>query len=131
MDLRAFSRVVAAVSIVALIASSWGCSITRPSTVPKNDYVPSADEKILSVRLIAGGQVDFNDEGATYSTDDRVIRGTSKAGVEEEISIDEVESVRVERIATGPSLTATFAGLLGLSIVIMYTLGLHAQWFSD
>ncbi len=131
MGLRAFSRVVAVVSIVALVASSWGCSITRPSTVSKNDYVPSADEKILSVQLIAGGQVEFDDDGATYSTDDRMIRGTSKAGVTEEISIDEVESVRVDRIATGPSLTATFAGLLGLSLAITYTLGMHAQWFSD
>jgi hypothetical protein len=132
MGLRTFSRVTTvAIMVTSFLASSWGCSITRPHTVLKNDYIPAADEKILSVDLVGGGQVEFDEEGAQYSTEERVIRGTSKAGVVEEISIDEVDAVRVDRVANGPSLAATFAGLLTLSLVVMYTLGMHAQWFSD
>ena len=127
MGLRVLWTVVA----VVMVVSSLGCSITRPRTVPKNDYVPYADEKILSVQLLGGGEVSFDDGGGNYSTDDRVIRGTSKAGEDIEIGIDDVQSVRVDRVATGLSLTATFAGLLGLAVAIMYTIGMHGQWLSE
>jgi hypothetical protein len=127
MGLRAFSTIMA----VVLVASSLGCSITRPRPVTKNDYVPSYEEKILSIQLIGGTEVVFDEDGGMYSTDDRVIRGTSKAGVAAEVSIDDIQSLRVDRVTTGLSLAATFAGLLTLSLAIMYTLGLHAQWFSN
>lgn len=127
MGLRMLSTVVG----ILLVVSSMGCSITKPATVPKDDYIPAEDEKILSVTLLVGGDVEFDGEGGRYYTDDRVIRGTSKAGVTEEISIDDVQSVHVDRVATGLSLTATFAGLLGMALVIMYTIGIHAQWFSN
>jgi hypothetical protein len=127
MGLRTFSAVVA----VVLVVSSLGCSITRPATVAKDNYVPSAEDRILGVNLIGGGEVEFDSDGGLYSSDDRMIRGVSKEGMEEEVSIDEVESVRVDRVATGLSLTATFAGLLTMSLAIMYTLGMHAQWVSN
>ena len=127
MGLRAFSTVI----IVALVASALGCSITRPRPVMKDDYIPSADEKILSIELIGGSEIEFDEDGGRYSTDDRIIRGTSTAGTAEEISIDDVQSLNVDRINTGLSLTATFAGLLVMSLAIMYTLGMHAQWFSN
>jgi hypothetical protein len=73
----------------------------------------------------------FDEDGGMYSTDDRVIRGTSKAGVAEEVSIDDIQSLSVDRVTTGLSLAATFGGLLALSLAVMYTLGLHAQWFSN
>ena len=97
----------------------------------KDDYVPSADEKILSVQLIGGGEIVFDADGGVYATDDRLIRGTSNAGMAEEISIDEIESLNVDQVNTGLSLTATFTGLLTLSIAIMYTLGMHAQWLAN
>jgi len=97
----------------------------------KDDYVPSADEKILSLELIGGSEIEFDEDGGMYSTDDRMIRGTSTAGVAEEISIDEIESLNVDQVNTGLSLTATFTGLLTLSIAIMYTLGMHAQWLAN
>jgi hypothetical protein len=97
----------------------------------KDDYVPSADEKIRSVQLIGGAEIVFDDDGGVYSTDDRVIRGTSTAGMAEEISIDDIQSLNIDRIVTGLSLTATFAGLLALSLAVMYTLGMHAQWLSN
>jgi len=127
MGLRAFSTVI----IVALVASALGCSITRPRPVMKDDYIPSADEKILSIELIGGSEIEFDEDGGRYSTDDRIIRGTSTAGTAEEISIDDVQSLNVDRINTGLSLTATFAGLLVMSLAIMYTLGMHAQWLSN
>ena len=127
MGLRAFSTIM----IVVLVASALGCSITRPRPVMKDDYIPSAEEKILSIELIGGSEIEFDEDGGRYSTDDRMIRGTSKAGVAEEISIDDVQSLSVDRINTGLSLTATFAGLLVMSLAIMYTVGMHAQWFSN
>ena len=127
MGLRMLSTVVG----ILLVVLSMGCSITKPATVPKDDYIPADDEKILSVTLLVGGDVVFDSEGGRYDRDNRVIRGTSKAGVTEEISIDDVQFVRVDRIATGLSLTATFAGLLTMALIIMYTIGVHAQWFSN
>jgi hypothetical protein len=127
MRLSAFSTVI----IVVLVASALGCSITRPRPVMKDDYIPSADEKILSIELIGGSEIEFDKDGGRYSTDDRIIRGTSTAGTAEEISIDDVQSLNVDRINTGLSLTATFAGLLVMSLAIMYTLGMHAQWLSN
>ena len=127
MGLRMLSTVVG----ILLVVLSMGCSITKPATVPKGDYIPVEDEKILSVTLRVGGDVVFDSEGGRYDRDNRVIRGTSKAGVTEEISIDDVQFVRVDRIATGLSLTATFAGLLTMALIIMYTIGVHAQWFSN
>ncbi len=97
----------------------------------KDDYIPSAAEKILSIELIGGSEIEFDEDGGRYSTDDRMIRGTSKAGMAEEISIDDVQSLNVDRISTGLSLTATFTGLLVMSLAIMYTVGMHAQWFSN
>jgi len=127
MGLRMLSTVVG----ILLVVLSMGCSITKPATVPKDDYIPAEDEKILSVTLLVGGDVVFDSEGGRYDRDNRVIRGTSKAGVTEEISIDDVQFVQVDRIATGLSLTATFAGLLTMALIIMYTIGVHAQWFSN
>ena len=127
MGLRAFSTIM----IVVLVASALGCSITRPRPVMKDDYIPSAEEKILSIELIGGSEIEFDEDGGRYSTDDRMIRGTSKAGMAEEISIDDVQSLSVDRINAGLSLTATFAGLLVMSLAIMYTVGMHAQWFSN
>jgi len=127
MGLRMLSTVVG----ILLVVLSMGCSITKPATVPKADYIPAEDEKILSVTLLVGGDVVFDSEGGRYDRDNRVIRGTSKAGVTEEISIDDVQFVQVDRIATGLSLTATFAGLLTMALIIMYTIGVHAQWFSN
>ena len=127
MGLRMLSTVVG----ILLVVLSMGCSITKPATVPKGDYIPVEDEKILSVTLLVGGDVVFDSEGGRYDRDNRVIRGTSKAGVTEEISIDDVQFVQVDRIATGLSLTATFAGLLTMALIIMYTIGVHAQWFSN
>ena len=127
MGLRMLSTVVG----ILLVVLSMGCSITKPATVPKGDYIPVEDEKILSVTLLVGGDVVFDSEGGRYDRDNRVIRGTSKAGVTEEISIDDVQFVQVDRIATGLSLTATFAGLLTMALIIMYMIGVHAQWFSN
>lgn len=127
MGLRAFSTII----IVVLVVSALGCSITRPRPVMKDDYIPSAAEKILSIELIGGSEIEFDEDGGRYSTDDRMIRGTSKAGMAEEISIDDVQSLNVDRISTGLSLTATFTGLLVMSLAIMYTVGMHAQWFSN
>ncbi len=127
MGLRAFSTIM----IVVLVASALGCSITRPRPVMKDDYIPTAEEKILSIELIGGSEIEFDEDGGRYSTDDRMIRGTSKAGMAEEISIDDVQSLNVDRISTGLSLTATFTGLLVMSLAIMYTVGMHAQWFSN
>ena len=124
-------RMLSAVLGLLVVGSMTGCSVSKPATVPTDQYIPAEDEKILGVTLLVGGDVEFDSEGGRYDRNDRMIRGTSTAGVTEEISIDDVQSIRIDRISTGPSLTLTFAGLLGLALVVMYTIGMHAQWFSN
>lgn len=124
-------RMVATTLVLAIVVGALGCSITRPSTVPKSEYVPVKNERILEVDLVAGGTVKFDAKGGFYINDSRVIHGVSNSGAEVEISIDDVKSIRVERRSDNLSLTATFLGLALLSVTVMYVLGMHAQWFSN
>ncbi len=124
-------RMVATTLVLSIVVGALGCSITRPSMVPKSEYVPVKNERILEVDLVAGGTVKFDAKGGFYINDSRVIHGVSNSGAEVEISIDDVKSIRVERRSDNLSLTATFLGLALLSVTVMYVLGMHVQWFSN
>jgi hypothetical protein len=124
-------RALVIVLVLPVVLSAFGCSITRPRTVTKTDYVPEKNERIIGVDLVDGGRVDFNQDGGIYVTAERIIRGMSTAGEEVEIPIDQVALVHVNRQSTGLSLAATFAGLAGLSMALMYLLAMHAQWIAN
>jgi hypothetical protein len=124
-------RVVAMTLAVSVAMSALGCSVTRPRSVSKAEYVPEKNERITSVDLVAGGKIEFDSEGGSYVLLDRVIRGASTAGEQVEIGIDEVSVIHVNRVSTSWSLTATFLGLAGLSVMLIYVLGLHAQWVAN
>lgn len=126
-----FVRMVCMIVVVTLV-SSVGCTITRPVTVPKDDFVPGSYHKITGVDLIAGGKVDFEGEaGGLYSSDDRTFKGESKSEGDVSINIDEVQSVRVERLNNGLSIAASFGGILVLNVALLYVIAVQAQWASQ
>jgi hypothetical protein len=124
-------RVLTTIVTVTMLVSSLGCSITKPRTIEKSEYAPVRNEKVLEVYLLTGDTIKFDSRGGVYSSDRRVIRGTSTDGTDVEVNMADVQSVRVERRSDGLSFTATVLGLAVLGVGTMYLLLMHAQWFSD
>ena len=123
-------RFPARVALVAVLTSA--CTVAKHPKLSaadiEHEQAIQADDKIEYAVLLAGGTVTFDENGATYAADRRVVHGILASGENVEIPISEIEYVGVRRESSGrPLLGAVLAAGIIVAMFLRYKGNLETE----